>query len=113
MEPRAVAVAPEHGYLFWSDWNEKRPKIERADLDGSDRVVLVKDGLGWPNGIALDLVTNKLYWCDAKTDKIEVSYLKKNILKLNQLSSVLRFVDIFYYVCNCEFLPEIKYVVMS
>lgn len=74
VEPRAVAVAPEHGYLFWSDWNEKRPKIERADLDGSDRVVLVKDGLGWPNGIALDLITNKLYWCDAKTDKIEASH---------------------------------------
>lgn len=72
VEPRAVAVAPEHGWLFWSDWNEKRPKIERAALDGSDRTILVKTGLGWPNGIALDLKTSKLYWCDAKTDKIEV-----------------------------------------
>ncbi|KAG8306441.1 hypothetical protein J6590_046757, partial [Homalodisca vitripennis] len=72
VEPRAVAVAPEHGWLFWSDWNEKRPKIERAALDGSERVVLVREGLGWPNGIALDYGTSKLYWCDAKTDKIEV-----------------------------------------
>lgn len=71
-EPRAVAVAPEHGWLFWSDWSEKRPKIERAALDGSDRIILVKTGLGWPNGIALDLRASKLFWCDAKTDKIEV-----------------------------------------
>lgn len=72
VEPRAIAVAPVHGYLFWSDWNEKRPKIERTNLDGSARVILVKDAIGWPNGITLDLENNKLYWCDAKTDRIEV-----------------------------------------
>lgn len=75
VEPRAIAVAPEKGWLFWSDWNDRRPKIERSSLDGSDRLILVKDGLGWPNGIALDLESAKLYWCDAKTDKIEVSVL--------------------------------------
>lgn len=58
--------------MFWSDWNEKRPKIERANLDGSNRVVLVSEKLAWPNGIALDVVYNKLYWGDARTHKIEV-----------------------------------------
>lgn len=71
-EPRAIALAPSLGWMFWSDWNNKNPKIERASLDGSSRNTLVEDGLGWPNGIALDIEAKKIYWCDAKTDRIEV-----------------------------------------
>lgn len=58
--------------MFWSDWSEKKPKIERANMDGSGRTILVSENLTWPNGIALDVVTNKLYWGDARTHKIEV-----------------------------------------
>lgn len=57
--------------MYWTDWGQQ-PKIERANLDGTDRVVLVNTYLGWPNGLALDHSTGKLYWGDAKTDKIEV-----------------------------------------
>lgn len=71
-EPRDVAVAPTLGWMFWSDWG-KKPKIERASLDGTERVMLVSDDLGWPNGIALDVELKKIYWCDAKLDKIEVT----------------------------------------
>lgn len=71
-EPRALALDPEVGWMFWTDWG-KEPKIERASMDGSDRLVLVNTSLGWPNGIALDYVQRRLYWCDAKTDKIEVA----------------------------------------
>lgn len=61
--------------MYWTDWGEM-PKIERANLDGTDRVVLLNTSLGWPNGLAIDCVAGKLYWGDAKTDKIEVSQLK-------------------------------------
>ncbi|XP_044256052.1 low-density lipoprotein receptor-related protein 6 [Tribolium madens] len=71
MEPRGIAVAPELGWLFWSDWYDKNPKVERANLDGSDRTAIVYENLGWPNGITLDLNKGRLYWCDAKTDRIE------------------------------------------
>lgn len=70
--PRAIALHPTAGWMFWSDWNEKKPKIERANLDGNGRVLLVSEKLVWPNGIALDTVNNKLYWGDARTHKIEV-----------------------------------------
>lgn len=72
-EPRGIAVAPELGWLFWSDWWDRKPKIERSNLDGSDRIVLLKEDLGWPNGITLDIKSRNLYFCDAKTDRIEVS----------------------------------------
>jgi sugar lactone lactonase YvrE len=68
--------------MFWSDWNEKKPKIERANLDGSDRILLVSEKLTWPNGIALDTVHNKLYWGDARTHKIEVRFVMYNNILL-------------------------------
>ncbi|XP_032511733.2 low-density lipoprotein receptor-related protein 6 [Danaus plexippus] len=71
-DPRAIALHPVAGWMFWSDWNEKKPKIERANLDGTGRVLLVSEKLIWPNGIALDTEKNKLYWGDARTHKIEV-----------------------------------------
>lgn len=46
-------MASELGWLFWSDWNEKDTKVERSNLDGSERVFIVHDNLGWPNGITL------------------------------------------------------------
>lgn len=57
--------------MYWTDWGE-HPKIERANLDGTERVVLLNSSLGWPNGLAIDYAAGKLYWGDAKTDKIEV-----------------------------------------
>lgn len=57
--------------MYWTDWGEI-PKIERAALDGSDRVIMVNTSLGWPNGLALDYDERKIYWGDAKTDRIEV-----------------------------------------
>lgn len=65
--------------MYWTDWGES-PKIECAYLDGSERRVLVNTSLGWPNGLALDLEEDKLYWGDAKTDKIEASKNKMKCL---------------------------------
>ncbi|KAK2860818.1 hypothetical protein Q7C36_004984 [Tachysurus vachellii] len=64
-EPRAIAVAPEQGFMFWSDWGT-RPKIEKAGMNGVDRQVLVSEGIEWPNGITLDVVGKRLYWVDSK-----------------------------------------------
>lgn len=72
-EPRAIAVDPVGGHMYWSDWSERRPKIERAALDGSRRSALFDTDIKWPNGIALDLQLRMVYWCDAGKDRIEVS----------------------------------------
>uniref|UniRef100_A0A8C6YMZ9 EGF-like domain-containing protein n=1 Tax=Nothoprocta perdicaria TaxID=30464 RepID=A0A8C6YMZ9_NOTPE len=44
--PRAIALDPRYGILFWTDWDASLPRIEAASMSG-------------------------LYWCDARTDKIE------------------------------------------
>lgn len=74
IEPRAIALFPKRGYLFWTDWGNA-PKIERSLMDGSQRKVIVGADLGFPNGLALDYGAKKLYWTDALKDRIEVSDL--------------------------------------
>ena len=37
-EPRAIAIYPIEGWMFWTDWG-REPKIERAGMDGSFRKV--------------------------------------------------------------------------
>ena len=57
--------------MYWTDCG-KNPKIERAGLDGSHRITLVNSSIAWANGIAIDFHEQKIYWADAKYDKIEV-----------------------------------------
>ena len=72
ISPFANRAPAPHRYMYWTDWGEV-PKIERADLDGMERLVMANTSLGWPNGLALDYHERKIYWGDAKTDKIEVA----------------------------------------
>uniref|UniRef100_A0A0N5C470 Low-density lipoprotein receptor-related protein 6 n=1 Tax=Strongyloides papillosus TaxID=174720 RepID=A0A0N5C470_STREA len=72
--PRGIAVDPISGYLFWSDWDVKNPRIERSNMDGSDRIIVYKSNIssddGWINSISLDYISKRIYWVDAKSDKI-------------------------------------------
>ncbi|XP_069108702.1 low-density lipoprotein receptor-related protein 2-like isoform X5 [Argopecten irradians] len=72
--PRAVAVHPCKGYLFWTDWG-RLPKIERATMSGNNRKTIVSSDLGWPNGLSIDYDGDMIYWADALRDRIERSNL--------------------------------------
>lgn len=58
--------------MWWTDWGEQ-PKIERAYLDGTHRETIISTDIEWPNGIVVDYTENKIFWCDAKKDRIEVA----------------------------------------
>lgn len=73
--PRAIALDPRYGLLFWTDWDKKSPRIERASMSGEDRKIIVhikEVNGGWPNGLTLDYETSKIYWIDANSDSIHV-----------------------------------------
>ena len=56
--------------MFWTDWGSN-PKIERARMDGSERVAIVNSHLRWPNGITIDYGTSRIYWVDAGMRTLE------------------------------------------
>lgn len=62
-----LSLPVSYSYMYWTDWGE-HAKLERSAMDGSDRVVLISNNLGWPNGLAIDMAGSQLLWADAHTE---------------------------------------------
>ena len=58
--------------MYWTDWGVS-PAIEWAGMDGSLRRKLVDTRLVWPNSLAIDFESRKLFWTDAGLKHIEFS----------------------------------------
>eukprot|EP00794_Sanderia_malayensis_P010865 gene10865-12020_t len=76
-KPRAIALHPKAGYMFWTDWGSSA-RIERASMDGTNRITIAHTSIVWPNGITVDVNANKIYWSDGRLDKIETADLNGN-----------------------------------
>lgn len=68
--PRAIVVHPNRGYIFFSEW-DRPANISRAQSDGTNLYVFKNMTLGWPNGLAVDFESDRLYWCDALLDHVQ------------------------------------------
>jgi hypothetical protein len=66
--PDGIVVDAEAGHIYWTNMgvpNLDDGSIERADLDGGNRKVIVPQGVTHtPKQIHLDKLNGKLYWCD-------------------------------------------------
>src|ERR1700728_373567 len=66
--PDGVALDVEAGYLYWTNMGVpylNDGSVERADLDGKNRQVIVPEGATFtPKQLHLDKKNGKLYWCD-------------------------------------------------
>lgn len=60
--------------MYWTDWGEPA-QIGYSLMDGTrDKPFVTKD-VHWPNGLALDVPNNRLYWTDAKKMTLESVHL--------------------------------------
>jgi len=67
--PDGIAVDAAAGHIYWTNMGSSPGtndgSIERADLDGQHRTVIVPPGTTFtPKQIQLDRKNGKLYWCD-------------------------------------------------
>ncbi|XP_067839507.1 low-density lipoprotein receptor-related protein 2-like [Heptranchias perlo] len=88
-EPRSLVLQPLSGLMYWAEIGSK-PHIERSGMDGTNRKLIIKSGLGWPTGLTLDLLGWKLFWADDKLQCIGVANLDGTGIKLFQLPHTRR-----------------------
>jgi hypothetical protein len=67
--PDGIAVDTAAGHIYWTNMGTSPGvndgSIERADLDGRNRMMIVPPGTTFtPKQIQLDKKNGKLYWCD-------------------------------------------------
>jgi hypothetical protein len=66
--PDGIAVDTQAGHIYWTNMgipSVDDGSIERADLDGKNRKVIIPQGITFtPKQIHLDKKNSKLYWCD-------------------------------------------------
>ncbi|XP_065930460.1 uncharacterized protein [Magallana gigas] len=69
-QPEGLALDPVNRFMFFSD-NDPNSRIEKATLDGRDRVVIVHRGLSRVLALTVDLDNKKLYWADYGRQTLE------------------------------------------
>ncbi len=71
--PRAIAVHPCKGYMFYTDWGRfgAGAKIVRATMAGTLKKEIVNTNLTQPSGLTIDFEEDMLYFTDAVREVIE------------------------------------------
>ncbi|XP_076302781.1 protein cueball-like [Lasioglossum baleicum] len=64
LSPRGIALDTCNSRIYWVNSNDTNPSIERSNLDGSNRMTVIKDNLYEPLAVTIDHVNEKLYWID-------------------------------------------------
>ncbi len=102
--PRAIVVHPNKGYIFFSEW-DRPANISRANSDGTNVQVFRNVLLGWPNGLAMDYASDRLYWCDALLDHIQVLKWFFSIYRVHvfQMLKTKNFQFFFFLIFLCFF----------
>ena len=62
--------------MFWSDWKNYDAFIGRIGMDGTGAKKIVTTDIYWPNCVTVDYSSDRLFWVDAQTVRLEyVFYL--------------------------------------
>lgn len=70
-KPRGIAIESCMGMVYWANWNADAASIQRSYTTGYNLQSIITTDIRMPNTIAIDSENHKLYWADARLDKIE------------------------------------------
>ena len=89
--------------MYWTNWNIKNPSIQRASLNGYDAHYIITTNIHTPNGLTIDHKAQKLYWADARLDKIE----RCNLDGTGRMVCITEFFS-FFFIFFKKTLKELK-----
>ncbi|XP_075234347.1 putative vitellogenin receptor yl isoform X2 [Lycorma delicatula] len=71
-QKHVVGVAYDGNHLYWTEVQRGEEAIIRSEKKGTSMEVIVSAGLGIPEDLAIDWVTNNLYFTDSKYQRIGI-----------------------------------------
>ena len=95
--------------MYFTNLQERSPKIERAALDGTEREVLFFSGLGKPVALAIDNEVGKLFWVDSDLRRIESSDLS-GAYQPHVSQSLICLAEVIANHCSVPSLPDPFYL---
>ena len=57
--------------MYWTNWNDQHASIQTGHMSGWGLKKIISTDINTPNGLTIDHKAQKLYWLDARLDKIE------------------------------------------
>src|SRR5213596_4190428 len=83
--PDGIVVDVEAGHIYWTNMgvpSKNDGSIERADLDGKNRVTIIGEGKTFTaKQLHLEKKSGKLYWCDREGMRVMRANLKGSIIE--------------------------------
>lgn len=77
--------------MYWTNWNSLNPSIQRSYLSGFEMESIITTDIKMPNALTIDHKSQKLYWSDARFDKIEFCNLDGTKRQVSISSSTFLF----------------------
>ena len=74
-KPRGIDVDSCEMKIYFTNWNPKSPSIQKSWISGYGLESIITTKIRMPNAISVDAIERKMYWGDARLDKIELVYL--------------------------------------
>lgn len=92
--------------MFWTEIGNV-VKIERAGMDGSERKAVVNSSLGWPGGVAVDSISERVYWTDERLRVIGSATLDGDDIQVKHFRRGMQ-ISAFTFIYNLQMqkLPE-------
>nr|QYY47504.1 vitellogenin receptor-2 [Pardosa pseudoannulata] len=73
----SIDLSPTTGYMFWTAWitsdHQASGVIERAEMDGSNQMIIVSENTRRPTSVTVDHVLHVIYWTDPKLQTLEMA----------------------------------------
>ncbi|XP_070592934.1 very low-density lipoprotein receptor-like [Erythrolamprus reginae] len=79
-QPQSLVLHPLDRFMYWCEIGVESI-IKKAGMEGSNKEVIIDNGLGWPTSLAIDFLSWRIFWSDDKFHSIGSASLDGSDMK--------------------------------
>ena len=99
---------PPPRYIYWTDLEQSRPRVERCHLDGSGREEILPHLSAYirqPGTITVDPITGWVYWAEVERDKLfHFTGTNDESVQLGDVEFSVTGTHVYFYIYICHII---------